>query len=118
MLKEALRLGFSNVKGIEPSKEAISFADEKIKNFIEHGVFDEKYKDKKYDLVFVAMIIEHVVDSAKFLKDIYDVLKPGGIIICICHNERHILSKILKAKHPIINDEHVAVLTKELRSNF
>ena len=43
------------------------------------------------------------------MKDIYDVLKPGGIIICICHNERHILSKILKAKHPIINDEHVAV---------
>ena len=109
MLKEALRLGFSNVKGIEPSKEAISFADEKIKNFIEHGVFDESYKDKKYDLVFIAMIIEHVVDSTKFLKDIYDVLKPGGIIICICHNERHILSKILKAKHPIINDEHVAV---------
>ena len=42
------------------------------------------------------MIIEHVVDSTKFLKDIYDVLKPGGIIICICHNERHFLSKILK----------------------
>ena len=99
MLQEALRLGFSNVKGIEPSKEAISFADEKIKNFIEHGVFDENYKDKtKYDLVFIAMIIEHVVDSNKFLKDIYDVLKPGGIIICICHNERHILSKNFKIK--------------------
>ena len=71
MLEEALRLGFSNVKGIEPSKEAISYADEKIKNFIDHGVFDKSYKDKKYDLVFIAMIIEHVVDSTKFLKDIY-----------------------------------------------
>ena len=68
---------------------------------------------KKYDLVFIAMIIEHVVDSTKFLKDIYDVLKPGGIIICICHNERHIFIKNIKAKHPIINDEHVAVFNKE-----
>ena len=49
-----------------PSKEAISFADEKIKNFIEHGVFDESYKDKIYDLVFIAMIIEHVVILLNF----------------------------------------------------
>tara|TARA_A100001015_G_scaffold127154_1_gene140928 strand:- start:165 stop:1067 length:903 start_codon:yes stop_codon:yes gene_type:complete len=117
MLKEASKLGFRNVKGIEPSKEAITFADDEIKNFIVHGVFDESYKDKtKYDLVFIAMIIEHVVDSTKFLKDIYDILKPGGIIVCICHNERHFLSKILKAKHPIINDEHVAVFNKKALS--
>ena len=52
MLKEALRLGFRNVKGIEPSKDAISFADEKIKNFIDHGVFDESYKYKKIRFSF------------------------------------------------------------------
>ena len=66
-----------------------------------------------YDVVFIAMIIEHVVDANKFLNSIYKILKPGGIIICICHNERHLLSKILKDKHPIINDEHVAVFNKK-----
>lgn len=114
MLQEALRLGFKNVKGIEPSKDAISFADNEIKNFIQHGIFDEnQIENEKYDLVFIAMIIEHVVDSNKFLESIYKVLKPGGIVICVCHNERHFLAKILKEKHPIINDEHVAVFNEK-----
>ncbi len=114
MLLEALKLGFKNVKGIEPSKDAISFADDKIKNFIQHGIFDENYiENKKYDLVFIAMIIEHVVDSNKFLENIFNVLKPGGVVICICHNERHFLAKILKENHPIINDEHVAVFNEK-----
>ena len=114
MLAEALRLGFKNVKGIEPSREAITFADNKIMNFIQHGIFDENQIEKdKYDIVFIAMIIEHVVDSNKFLESIYKILKPGGIIICICHNERHFLAKILKERHPIINDEHVAVFNEK-----
>ena len=114
MLQEALRLGFKNVKGIEPSKDAISFADNKIKNFIQHGIFDENLiENEKYDLVFIAMIIEHVVDSNKFLESIYKVLKPGGMVICVCHNEKHFLAKILKEKHPIINDEHVAVFNEK-----
>ena len=115
MLKEALRLGFKNVKGIEPSKEAIQFADDEIKDFIHHGIFAGENQNnlELYDVVFIAMIIEHVVDANKFLSSIYKILKPGGIIICICHNERHFLSKILKDKHPIINDEHVAVFNKK-----
>ena len=46
MLKEALRLGFSNVKGIEPQKKQYLFADEN-KNFIEHGVLIKVIKIKK-----------------------------------------------------------------------
>ena len=56
----------------------------KIRNFIQHGIFDENHiENEKYDLVFIAMIIEHVVDSNKFLESIYKVLKPGGIVICV-----------------------------------
>ena len=58
------------------------------------------------------MIVEHVVDINKFLIDILKMLKPGGKVICICHNERHFLSKILKNRHPIINDEHAVVFGK------
>ena len=114
MLNEALKKGFKNVKGIEPSKEAISFANETIKKKIYHGIFDsDQIKEQLYDVVFIAMIIEHVVDANHFLNNIYKTLKPGGIIICICHNEKHFLSKILKSKHPIINDEHAAVFNKK-----
>ena len=115
MLKEAIKIGFKNVKGIEPSKEAINYADEEVKKFIHHGIFTNEDQSSLglYDVVFIAMIIEHVVDANKFLNSIYKILKPEGIIICICHNERHFLSRILKDKHPIINDEHVAVFNKK-----
>ena len=59
------------------------------------------------------MLIEHVPDINKFLSGVYDILKPGGIVIVISHNERHFLSKLLKNKHPIINDEHNYVFGKK-----
>ena len=52
------------------------------------------------------MLIEHVPDINKFLTDIYKILKPEGVLITICHNERYFLSKLFKNKHPIINDKH------------
>lgn len=114
MLLEAKKLGFKNVKGIEPSINAISYADNTVRNFIVHDIFNEKkLEENKYDLVFVAMIIEHVTDANIFLSNIYKTLKKNGVVVCICHNERHLLSKILKNTHPIINDEHVAVFNKK-----
>ena len=125
MLEEALELGFKNVKGIEPSEQAINEAKTSIKQKIQHGVFNKiSFKENSYDLIFVAMIIEHVTDINEFLSNIYKILKPGGSIVCVCHNERHFLSKILKDKHPIINDEHVYVFGNNtlkkiyLKNNF
>ena len=106
MLEAAMDLGFVNVDGVEPSKLAIDSA--------KHGVFNEQnFKENSYDLIFIAMIIEHVTNINEFLSSLYKILKPGGSIVCVCHNERHILSKLLKNKHPIINDEHAYVFGKD-----
>ena len=114
MMEVAIDLGFENVEGVEPSKLAISAANENIKKNIKHGVFNElSFKENFYDLIFIAMIIEHVTDINDFLSGLNKLLKPGGSIVCICHNERHLLSRLLKSKHPIINDEHAYVFGKE-----
>ena len=125
MLEEALRLKFKNVEGIEPSRKAINAASKEVKNKIRHDVFNKTVlNENSYDLVFVAMIIEHVTDINDFLSNIFRIIKPGGSIVCICHNERHFLSKILKDKHPIINDEHAYVFGSKtlekifLKNNF
>ena len=114
MLETALDLGFDNVEGVEPSKLAIDAANKNIKNRIKHGVFNKlDFKENSYDLIFIAMIIEHVTDINDFLLSLQKILKPSGSIVCVCHNERHFLSKILKSNHPIINDEHAYVFGKE-----
>ena len=119
MMEVALNLGFKNVEGVEPSKLAIDAANENIKKKIKHGVFNKNdFKENSYDLIFIAMIIEHVTDINNFLSNLYNILKPGGFIVCVCHNERHFLSKVLKSKHPIINDEHVYVFGKDTLSKI
>ncbi len=42
-----------------------------------------------YDLVISTSVIEHVVDDEGFVRDIADLLKPGGIAILTCdfHND-------------------------------
>ena len=107
LLEVAIKMGWKNVTGIEPSFEAISLANKMVKNKIIHSTFESKnFKNNYYNLIFFAMLIEHVPDINKFLSGVYDILKPGGIVIGISHNERHFLSRLLKNKHPIINDEH------------
>tara|TARA_Y100001970_G_scaffold243203_1_gene308260 strand:+ start:344 stop:1234 length:891 start_codon:yes stop_codon:yes gene_type:complete len=113
MLEEASRMGFKNIVGIEPSKIAYQKSKENIKEKIYQKIFDANDFEKNFfDIIFIAMIVEHVVDINKFLSEIFKILRPGGKVVCICHNERHILAKILKNRHPIINDEHVVVFGK------
>ena len=53
------------------------------------------FKDNFFDIIFIAMIVEHVVDINKFLSDILKILKPGGKVICICHNELSLYGGLL-----------------------
>jgi 2-polyprenyl-3-methyl-5-hydroxy-6-metoxy-1,4-benzoquinol methylase len=112
MLEVANNNGWENVVGIEPSLNAIKEANPKFKKMIINKVFNSSsLKKESFDLVFCAMILEHVSDINKFLDQIKWILKPGGIILAITHNEKHFLSRILKNKHPIINDEHAYVFS-------
>ena len=58
------------------------------------------------------MIIEHFENPNSFIRDVYKILKPGGLLIGIAHDEKHFLARLLKNKHPIINDEHISVFDK------
>ena len=114
LLEEAIRQGWKNVIGVEPSFEAINQAEPNIMQKIIHSTFkSNSFKKNSYDLVFFAMVLEHVPDVNEFLSEIFQILSPGGVVIVICHDERHLLSRLLKNKHPIINDEHNYVFGKK-----
>jgi len=125
MLNVGLNLGWENVVGIEPSSLAIDKVDAKLKNNIIEGIFNKNnFEENSIDLIFCAMVLEHLSDINNFLIDLKTILKPGGIVLAITHDEGHILSRILKNKHPIINDEHVCVYNRKtledifLKHNF
>jgi|TARA_B100001964_G_C14190406_1_gene580774 2-polyprenyl-3-methyl-5-hydroxy-6-metoxy-1,4-benzoquinol methylase len=113
LLEKAMELGWEEVFGIELSKDAINKANSSIKKNIYNGSFESNnYKDQNFDVIFFAMVIEHFADINKCLSEVYRILAPGGCLIVISHDEQHFLSKILKDRHPCINDEHVCVFNK------
>ena len=113
LLEKARELGWQEVFGVELSKDAINKSKSAIKKNIHQGSFESSnYKSNYFNVIFFAMIIEHVVEINKCLSKIYRILAPGGCLVIITHNEKHFLSKILKDRHPIINDEHVRVFNK------
>lgn len=114
LLEVAINQGWKNVVGIEPSIKAINQAKPNIRKKIVHSTFkSNSLKKDSYDLVFFAMVLEHVPDVNEFLSEIFKILNPDGVVIGICHDERHFLSRLLKNKHPIINDEHNYVFGKK-----
>jgi transketolase len=113
-LERAKRDGWQEVVGVEPSIKAIDQASSEIKSKIVHGNFNpDDFQKNSFDVVFFAMVIEHINDVNKFLQSIYKVLKPGGVVLGITHDEGSRLSKLLKEKCPIINDEHIYVFNRE-----
>jgi SAM-dependent methyltransferase len=76
------------VTGIEISENAVDIARKNAKLFkldknIEFIVseFPHKVRSKKYDLAILSEVIEHLENDKAVLKDIWKVLKPGGILI-------------------------------------
>ena len=41
-------------------------------------------KENNYDIIFSTSVIEHVFDDEKFVKEISELLKPGGYIVFTC----------------------------------
>jgi SAM-dependent methyltransferase len=52
--------------------DVLSFGGEKLE--------DEKYKEA-FDTILAINVVEHVWDAFKFFNNIYNALKPGGIVI-------------------------------------
>jgi SAM-dependent methyltransferase len=60
------------VKGdLYPSRDGVEMMD----------VTDIKEPDKSFDVILCNHVLEHVPDDAKALKEIFRVLKPGGVAI-------------------------------------
>jgi 2-polyprenyl-3-methyl-5-hydroxy-6-metoxy-1,4-benzoquinol methylase len=108
------KLGFHRSVGIEPSREAIFKASNKVGKKIVHGMFEEiEIKKNFFDLICCFMTMEHVYDPKKILFKSYISLKKGGFISLVTHDAENILHKILGKNSPIIDIEHLQLFSKK-----
>jgi demethylmenaquinone methyltransferase / 2-methoxy-6-polyprenyl-1,4-benzoquinol methylase len=82
-------LGLHDVTGIDPSKEMIAIASKKIASLgitdsvirVSHGdaQYMPDFSDSSYDAVTVSFGIRNIPDRSAALREIYRVLKVGGV---------------------------------------
>lgn len=82
LIKELNEGGFTNVYGLDISKEAIGTARERgVKNVKVADAVKTGYKDKEFDIIIASDILEHIEDENKAVKEWKRLLKPNGTLI-------------------------------------
>jgi len=106
-LEEALRQGYLEIKGVEPSEGAISLATPEIRPHITSEVMQSGLFAKNYfDAICMFQLFDHIAEPNEFLESCIEVLKPGGLILCFNHNFESVSAKVLGEKSPIVDIEH------------
>lgn len=107
------RLGME-VSGVEPSLSHSKAAVEIFGLNVVGAYFDSRNFDKKFDVVVLSHVIEHVFEPGAFLADVMQVLRPGGRLIVITPNcgslSASMCGKYWSMYKPV---DHVTMLTKK-----
>lgn len=118
-LEEALKQGYKEVYGIEPSKHAIELANKKVKKRIINDILRKKqFKSNFFNVISVFQTIDHVINPNEFLYTCNNYLKNGGIILCVSHDVESLSAKIMGEKSPIFDIEHTQLFSKKTISKM
>ncbi|OIO33032.1 MAG: hypothetical protein COX96_06730 [Candidatus Omnitrophica bacterium CG_4_10_14_0_2_um_filter_44_9] len=79
-LEKARQKGW-RVFGIEPCDHAREYAKSKSLDIEEGNLFDRKYLDETFDVVTLFYVLEHLPEPLRYLKEVYRILKPGGLLL-------------------------------------
>ncbi|TMJ01392.1 MAG: class I SAM-dependent methyltransferase [Alphaproteobacteria bacterium] len=93
-----------DVRGVEFSTVAISLARPDIRARIVRGDVNTLLarETEKFDVVTAFDIIEHVQNPEQFLRDIREILKPGGVIAISSPDTDHVLRYLMRSKWPML----------------
>lgn len=74
---------FGDVSGIDPSEEALSYCRERgyVKGIRRAGAEQIPFPDGSFDAVFILDALEHVADDERASREIFRVLRPGGLLV-------------------------------------
>ncbi len=114
MLEEALKRGYSRVRGVELSHSAADAApptiDELIvRDMLRPGMFPES----SFDVVCLFQTFDHIPDPGALLDECRRLLNPNGLFVALNHNVRAISARLLRSKSPIVDIEHTYLYSPE-----
>lgn len=111
-IEKLLDAGFTGVIGIEPSSGPVRNARPKARECLSEGFFEgSDFESKSMSLITCFQTLEHVDNPKLLLEEIYRILKPGGVFLTAAHNHRALSAKVLGARSPIFDIEHLQIFS-------
>ena len=100
----------ATVTGVDYSQETINanakeHAGVKNLKFVQSVVPPINLPDASMDVVTAFQFIEHIADQAGFIKDVFRVLKPGGVFLCTTPNAKMSIARNPFHVHEMTFDE-------------
>lgn len=118
-LKELLDLGFTGVRGVEPSKAPVAAAAPEVRDLIRLGAFAASdFEPASFSLVSCFQTLEHLYDPGAFVRDAMALVKPGGAVFVVDHDIRAPLNRALAERSPIFDIEHLQLFSKASLKNL
>lgn len=106
-LREALKRGYRNVRGIEPSTEAVSQAGADIREWIVCDILrPHLFPAASFNVICFFQVLDHLQDPVGALSEARRLLKPGGMLLMIHHNVKALSARLLGEQSPIVDLEH------------
>ncbi len=106
-LAQARRQGWREVRGVEPSADAVAKAPPELDGAIVQDVMRSGlFAPESFDAVCLFQVLDHISNPVDLLEECLAVLRPGGQILAFNHNVRAFSARLLGERSPIVDIEH------------
>jgi SAM-dependent methyltransferase len=101
--------------GVDASPEAVAIARDKTGTDVRLGSLphDIPFERGTFDVVTVLDVVEHVDDDVASLATCYDLLRPGGLLVCTVPAHMYLWSE-----HDVLNEHKRRYAKAELRARI
>lgn len=112
-LEEAANQGYQ-IYGVEPGKPSVDKAKPDIRKRIKVDIFKPgQFRANFFDVICCFQTFDHIPNPNSLLKECYQILNKGGIILFFNHDVGAWQNRFMAEKSPIIDIEHTYLYDKQ-----
>jgi SAM-dependent methyltransferase len=99
--------GWTGIRGVEPSEDAIAKARRDIRPMISPDVMRAGlFAPGSFDAVTMFQVLDHMPDPVGLLDECREVLRPSGVVLAFNHDVTAWSARLLGERSPIVDIEH------------